>query len=58
MGSTVSNRCTVTMYCLIIIKDAETLENRDIMKCKKMWTAYSIFKDSQEDQQDVSNAAK
>ena len=57
MGSTVGNQCTVTMYCLIIIKDTETLENRDIMKCK-MWTAYSIFKDSQEDLQDVSNAAK
>lgn len=58
MGSTVSNQCTVTMYYLIIIKDAETLENRDIMKCKKMKTAYPIFKDSQEDPQDVSNAGK
>ena len=58
MGSTVGNQCTVTMYCLIIIKDTETLENRDIMECKKMRAAYSIFKDSQEDQQDVSKAAK
>lgn len=57
--------CYLQMYCYyipkFIIKDAitvEMLQNTDMMKCKKMKTTYSVSKHSQEDQQDVFNAAK